>query len=123
VAGFLIAYLGVLITIVAGGRLSAKLRFKRLHREQFSGTEFLLQGRKSCTWFEHQHIGAIRRWSKYRQVVEFDGGMWQLLRYGPRASLYDGLIISRDSLPGSCTWDELRAYLKQQIENAEAEAR
>jgi len=49
--------------------------------------------------------------------------MWLLLRYGPRASLYDGLIISRDSLPGSCTWDELRAYLKQQIENAEAEAR
>ena len=61
-----------------------------------------------------------------KSLVEFDEGMWLLLRRSTTFAGLRGILISKDSLPGSCAWSELKVYLSQRIEEGaedEAQAR
>lgn len=82
-----------------------------------------MEGWKSHLWFDERSAGVIRRWSTFQQVVEFDEGMWLFLRRSTTFAGLRGILISKESLPGSCAWPELRMYLRQRIdEGAEHEA-
>jgi hypothetical protein len=86
-----------------------------LYREFYSDNEFLLEGRKSHLWFEERSAGAIREWSTFESLVEFDEGMWLFLRRSTTFAGLRGILISMESLPGSCAWSELTVYLRQRI--------
>jgi hypothetical protein len=88
---------------------------QQLYREFYSGNEFLLEGRKSHLWFEERSAGAIRQWSTFESLVEFDEGMWLFLRRSTTFAGLRGILISTESLPGSFAWSELKAYLSQRI--------
>jgi hypothetical protein len=107
IATFLM-FLGLLAGFRIAIRRLVKLPFERFYREFYSDNEFLLEGRKSHLWFEEQSVGAIRRWSTFEQLVEFEEGMWLFLRRRTTYAGYRGILISKESLPGSCPWDELK---------------
>jgi hypothetical protein len=113
---FLVSFVGLLVV----GRIAllrfARLPIERLHGEFFADNEFLLEGRKSHLWFDEQSAGSIRRWSTFEQILEFEDGMWLFQRRRRTFAGLRGLLISKDSLPGSCAWNELRMYLSQRIE-------
>jgi hypothetical protein len=115
----IIAFLVTLLGLTAGLRILvqrlSKLSFQRLYCEFYSDNEFLLEGRKSHLWFEERCAGAIREWSTFESVVEFDEGMWLFLRRRTTFAGLRGILISTESLPGSCTWSELKLYLRQRI--------
>jgi hypothetical protein len=113
---FLIVFLGLLAGFRYAVRRWASLSLQRFHREFFADNEFLLEGRPSHLWFDEQSSGALRRWSTFEQPVEFQGGMWLFLRRRTTFAGLRGILISRDSLPNSCTWSELQTYLRRRIE-------
>jgi hypothetical protein len=96
---------------------------QRSYRDFYADNEFLLEGRKSHLWYEERFAAAIRRWSVFEQLVEFDQGMWLFLRRHKTFAGQRGILISKESLAGSCSWDELKAYLRQRMdERANEEA-
>jgi hypothetical protein len=115
---FLLVFLGLLAGFRIAVRRLTTLPLQRLHREFYAGNEFLLEGRPSHLWFDEQSAGAIRRWSTFKQPVEFDEGLWLLLRRRTTFAGQRGILISKESLPGSCPWSELTAYLRQRITDA-----
>jgi hypothetical protein len=123
---FLVTFLGLLVGFRIAIRRWARLSFHRFYCEFYSNNEFLLEGRKSHLWFDEQSAGAIRRWSTFERVVEFEEGMWLFLRRRTTFAGLRGILISKDSLPNSCTWSELQMYLSQRIHEGavnEAEVR
>ena len=126
IMAFLVAFVGLTAGVGFFGRRASKLPFRQLYREFYSGNEFLLEGRKSHLWFEERSAGAIRQWSTFESIVEFDEGMWLFLRRSTTFAGLRGILISKESLPGSCAWSELKVYLSQRIEEGaedEAQAR
>jgi hypothetical protein len=115
---FLVTFLGLFTGFRIATRRLARLPFDRVYREFYSDNEFLLEGRKSHLWFDEQSAGAIRRWSTFKSVVEFEGGMWLFLRRRTTFAGLRGILISKDSLSNSCSWSELQMYLSQRIEEA-----
>jgi hypothetical protein len=113
---FMIFFMG----FFAGGRIAfrhlAKYPLDRFYGEFYADNEFLLEGRKTHLWFDEQSAGAIRRWATFERILEFDDGMWLFLRRRRTFAGLRGLLISKDSLPDSCEWHELRMYLSQRIE-------
>jgi hypothetical protein len=116
---FLLTFLGISAGSLVATRRLARLSFQRFYREFYSDNEFLLEGRKSHLWFDEQSAGAVRRWSTFQQLVEFEEGMWLFLRRRTTFAGQRGILISKESLPGSCSWSELTEYLRQRIEEAE----
>src|SRR5262252_802386 len=116
VVTFLVTFLGLLAGFRIAVRRLVSLSFQRFYSEFYSDNEFLLEGRKSHLWFDEQSAGAIRRWSTFEQLVEFEEGMWLFLRRRTTFAGLRGILISKDSLPNSCTWSELQTYLSQRIE-------
>jgi hypothetical protein len=116
----IMAFLAFFIGFVVVGRIAllrlARLPLKRLHSAFYADNEFLLEGRKSHLWFDEQSAGAIRRWSTIERIIEFEDGMWLFLRRRRTFAGLPGLLISKDSLPNSCAWSELRMYLSERIE-------
>jgi hypothetical protein len=112
----LLMFLSLLAVVHIVARRLARSAFQRFYRDFYFDNEFLLEGRESYLWFEEQSAGAIRRWSTFEQLVEFDEGMWLFLRRRTTYAGYRGILISKESLPGSCPWDELKEYLRQRIE-------
>ena len=101
---------------LAGGLLVPRLQKKQLWRsyqEVYVDNEFLLEGRRSHLWFDDRCVGAVRHWSTVDRVVEFEDGIWLFLR--KRGLSREAYLISKESLPGSCPWDELKAYLGDRI--------
>ena len=126
IMAFVVAFVGLTAGLGFFGRRASKLPLQRLYREFFSDNEFLLEGRKSHLWFEERSAGAIRQWSTFESLVEFDEGMWLFLRRRMTFAGLRGILISKESLPGSCAWSELKVYLSQRIEEGaedEAQAR
>jgi hypothetical protein len=118
---FLISFLVLWTGFRIAARRLATSSLERAYDEFYSGNEFLLEARKSHLWLEEPSSGAIRRWSTVEQIVEFEEGMWLLLRR--RTNVADrGILISKESLPGSCVWSELKEYLGQRVESAKHEA-
>ena len=119
----ILAFLVTILGLTAGLRLLPRrffeLPFQRRYLEFYSDNEFLLEGRKSHLWFEERSAGAIRRWSTFEQVVEFEEGMWLFLRRGRTFGNLRGILISKESLPNSCSRSELQAYLQQRIDEAQ----
>ena len=93
-----------------------RLSFQRFYREFYSDNEFLLEGPKSHLWFDEQSDGAIRRLATFEQLVEFEEGMCLFLRRRTIFAGLRGILISKNSPPGSCAWSELQMYLSQRIE-------
>jgi hypothetical protein len=119
---FLVTFLGAFAGFFIVIRRLVRLPSDRLYREFYAGNEFLLEGRKShlWLWFDEQSAGAIRRWSNFERLVEFEEGMWLFLRR--RTTTFGGLqgiLISKDSLPDSCAWSELQMYLRQRLQEAD----
>ena len=46
--------------------------------------------------------------------------MWLFLRRGTTFAGLRGILISKESLPGSCSWSELKVYLRQRIDEGES---
>jgi hypothetical protein len=115
---FLVTFLGALVAFRFAIRRWMRLSFDRFYREFYADNEFLLEGRKSHLWFDEKSAGAIRRWSTFERVVEFDEGMWLFLRRRTTFAGLRGILISKDSLPNSCAWSELQIYLSQRLEEA-----
>src|SRR5262245_43328624 len=115
IIAFLVAFVALTAGVRTLGRRASKSSFQQLHREFYSGNDFLLEGRPSHLWFEERSAGAIRRWSTFESLVEFDEGMWLFLRRSTTFAGLRGILISKHSLPGSCPWSELTAYLRQRI--------
>jgi hypothetical protein len=116
IATFLVVFLGPVAGVRIAARRWANMSLQRLHREFYAGTEFLLEGRPSHLWFDEQSAGAIRRWSTFAQLVEFEEGLWLFLRRRTTFAGQRGILVSKESLPGSCPWSELTAYLRERIE-------
>ncbi|WP_315728972.1 hypothetical protein [Bradyrhizobium sp. SZCCHNS2015] len=114
---FVVTFIGLFVGFRVAIRLLARSKSQRLYREFYSDNEFLVEGRKSHLWFDERSAGAIRRWSTFEQLVEFEEGMWLVLRKRTTFAGLRGILISKDSLPNSCTWSELKAYLTQRIED------
>lgn len=93
-----------------------KRQLWRSHQELCFENETLLEGRKSHLWYDDQYSAAVRPWSAFDRIVEFDEGMWLVLRqrtkFGPLRGSY---VISKESLPGSCSWDEFKAYVEARL--------
>jgi hypothetical protein len=108
------------VVLFAGFRIATRRlagsAVQHRYREFYLDNEFLLEGRKSHLWFDEQSAGAIRRWSTFGQRVDFDEGMWLFLRRRMTFAGQRGILISKESLPGSCTWSELQAYVSQRID-------
>jgi len=115
---FLVTFLGALAGFRIAIRRWARSSLDHLYREFFAENEFLLEGRKSHLWLDEQSAGVIRRWSTFERLVEFEEGMWLLLRRRTTFAGLRGILISKDSLPNSCTWSELQMYLRQRLEEA-----
>jgi hypothetical protein len=115
VATFVVLYLVLLAVLKWTVQPLARFSLDRSYREHYAGNEFCLEGRDDFVWFEDQSAGAIRRWSTFEHVFEFEGGMWLMLRRSTTFAGYRGLLISRESLPGSCDCNDLHAYLRQRI--------
>jgi len=113
---FLVTFLGLFAGFRIAVRHLVRLSFQRFYREFYFDNEFLVEGRKSHLWFDEQSAGAIRRWSTFEQLVEFEEGMWLFLRRRTTFAGHRGILISKESLPGSCSWSELKVYLRQRIE-------
>jgi hypothetical protein len=118
-----ITFLITLVALSIGLRIVGRRLNKRPtahYHEFYAGNEFIVEARKSHLWFAERSAGAIRRWSTFEQVVEFEEGMWLLLRRSTTFAALRGLLIARESLPGSCDWNDLKAYVRQRIEEAAA---
>ncbi len=113
---FFVFFIGLLVGSRIAFRRLAKRSLDRLYGEFYADSEFLLEGRKTHLWFDEQSAGAIRRWSTFERILEFEDGMWLLLRRRTTFAGLRGLLISKDSLPNSCSWNELRTYLSQRID-------
>jgi len=113
---FVVTFVGLAAGLPIGIRRLVTSSFERLYREYYFDNEFLVEGRKSHLWFDEQSAGAIRRWSTFERLVEFEEGMWLFLRRRTTFAGQRGILISKESLPGSCTWSELKEYLAQRIE-------
>ena len=50
-----------------------------------------------------------------KALVEFDEGLWLFLRRRTTFAGLRGILITTESLPGSCAWTELNVYLRQRI--------
>jgi hypothetical protein len=115
----IVAFLVTFFGLNAGFRIFfqrlSRLSFERLYREFYCDNEFLLEGRKSHLWFEERSAGAIRQWSTFESLVEFDEGLWLFLRRSTTFAGLRGILITTESLPGSCAWSELNVYLRQRI--------
>jgi hypothetical protein len=118
IATFLATFLGLFGGVLIVSRYLIKLSFQRFYREFYADNEFVLEGRQSHLWFDEQSAGAIRRWSTFEQLVEFDEGMWLFLRRRRTFAGLRGILISKESLPNSCNWNELQTYLTRRIEEA-----
>jgi hypothetical protein len=86
---------------------------RRSHQELYFDSEFVLEGRTSHLWFDDRFVGAIRHWSTVDRIIEFEQGMWLMLH--KRGLSREGYLISKESLPGSCAWDEFKAYVDARI--------
>jgi hypothetical protein len=117
IIAFVVTFLGFLVGFRVAIRRLVRSRFQRFYGEFYSDNEFLVEGRKSHLWFDERSAGAIRRWSTFEQLVEFEEGMWLFLRQRTTFAGLRGILISKDSLPDSCTWSELQRYLSQRIED------
>jgi hypothetical protein len=117
IVAFLVTFSGLIAGVRIAVRRLSRLSAQRLYREFYFDNEFLLEGRKSHLWFDERSAGAIRRWSTFEQVVEFEEGMWLFLRRGTTFAGLRGILISKESLPNSCSWSELQEYLRQRIED------
>ncbi len=115
ILAFLITFLGLTAGLRLLPRRFFELPFRRRYLEFYSDNEFLLECRRSHLWFEERSAGAIRRWSAFEQVLEFEEGMWLFLRRGKAFGNLRGILVSKESLPNSCSWGELRAYIQQRI--------
>jgi len=113
---FLVIFLGLAAGFRSVMRRLAKFASRSLYREFYADVEFLVEGRKSHLWFDERSAGAIRRWSTFEQVVEFEEGMWLFLRRRTTYAGQRGILISKESLPGSCSWSDLQMYVRQRIE-------
>jgi hypothetical protein len=114
-------FLATFAAISISGRIlirRTKAQATAYYREFFGGNEFLLEVRKSHLWFAERSAGAIRRWSTFEAVVEFEQGMWLFLRRATTFASRRGLLITRESLPGSCDWKDLSAYVRERIQEA-----
>jgi hypothetical protein len=100
------------LPVVLVPRLQKK-QLWRSYQEVYVDNEFLLEGRRSHLWFDDRCVGAVRHWSTVDRVVEFEDGIWLFLR--KRGLSREAYLISKESLPGSCPWDELKAYLGDRI--------
>jgi hypothetical protein len=118
IATFLVVFLGLVAGLHVAVRRWAGLALQRMHREFYAGTEFTVEGRKSHLWFDEQSAGAIRRWSTFNQIVEFEEGLWLFLRQRATFAGQRGILVSKESLPGSCPWSELTTYLRERVEGA-----
>jgi hypothetical protein len=116
IVAFLVTFLGLIASVRLAVRSLSRLSGQRVYREFYSDNEFLLEGRKSHLWFDERSAGAIRQWSTFEQLVEFEEGMWLFLRRGTTFAGLRGILISKESLPNSCSWSELQGYLQQRIE-------
>ena len=96
IIAFLVAFVGLTAGLGILGRRLSKLPLQQLYREFYSGNEFLLEGRKSHLWFEERSAGAIRQWSTFESLVEFDEGMWLFLRRRRTFANLRGILISKD---------------------------
>src|SRR5215467_13170449 len=85
---FLVVFLAIFSASCVGLRRLGKLPSQQLYREYFADNVFLMEARKSHVWFDERSAGAIRRWSTFEQFVEFDEGMWLVLR---RRTTFAGL--------------------------------
>jgi hypothetical protein len=116
----IVTFLATFLGFMAGFRIAIRrlntLAFRRFYREFYADNEFLLEGRKSHLWFDERSAGAIRCWSTFDQLVEFDEGMWLFLRRRTTFAGLRGILISKERLPNSCAWSELRMYLSQRLE-------
>jgi hypothetical protein len=115
---FLVTFLSGLAGFRIAIRRWANLSFDRFYREFYADNEFLLEGRKSHLWFDEQSAGAIRRWSTFERLIEFEEGMLLFLRRRTTFAGLRSILISKDSLPNSCAWSELQMYLSQRLEEA-----
>jgi ABC-type bacteriocin/lantibiotic exporter with double-glycine peptidase domain len=115
IAIFLVAFIGLLAGFRFAIRRLVRLHLDRIYREFYSDNEFLVEGRKSHLWFDERSAGAIRRWSTFEKIVEFEEGMWLFLRRGRTFADLRGILISKNSLPNSCAWNELQTYLSQRL--------
>ena len=116
IMAFLVIFLGLEAGFRSVMRRLAKFASRSLYREFYADVEFLVEGRKSHLWFDERSAGAIRRWSTFEQVVEFEEGMWLFLRRRTTYAGQRGILISKESLPGSCSWSDLQMYVRQRIE-------
>jgi hypothetical protein len=112
---FLAIFSGLFVGFRVAARRLARLPLERLYQEFYDGNEFLLEGRKSHLWFDERSAGAIRRWSTFERILEFEEGMWLLLRRRTTFAGLRGLLISKESLADSCEWAELRMYASERI--------
>jgi hypothetical protein len=112
---FLAVFLALWTALYIANRRLLRSSLRGVYREFYAGTEFLLEGRKSHLWFDEQSAGAIRRWSTFGRLVEFDEGLWLFLRRRTTFAGQRGILVSKQSLPGSCAWSELKAYLTERI--------
>jgi hypothetical protein len=98
-------------------RALARMR-REFHAEFFADNVFLVEGRKSCLWYDERTVGAVRRWSTFARVVEFDDGLWLIVRRGRMFAGLSGFLISKEGLPGSCNWEEFKGYVNERIAEA-----
>jgi hypothetical protein len=114
---FVVTFLVLLIGFRVAIRCLVRSKFRGFYHEFYSDNEFLVEGRKSHLWFDERSAGAIRRWSTFEQLVEFEEGMWLFLRQRRTFAGLRGILISKDCLPNSCAWSELQTYLSERIGN------
>jgi hypothetical protein len=113
---FLVVFVVTYSLILIGLRRLAKLSARGQYQYLYEDNVFLLEGRKSHLWLDERSAGAIRRWSAFDELVEFNEGIWLILRRRAKFVPVWAVLIGKDSLPGSCKWSELRDYLWQRIE-------
>jgi hypothetical protein len=113
---FLVIFLSLFVCFRIAVRWLTARSLQRFYREFYADNEFLLEGRKSHLFFDEQSAGAIRRWSTFAQLAEFEEGVWLFVRRRTTFAGQRGILVSKESLPGSCTWSELKAYLTKRLE-------
>jgi len=84
----------------------------RTYCEYFRGTEFTVEAANSLLSFGDRSATVIRRWSAIEEAREFEGGLWLFVKRPTARAKQVGILISAESLPGSCSWERLRAYVQ-----------
>lgn len=116
VATFLATYGAIMRGFVVAIRYIGRRSRRRHYLEYYADNTFAAEGRRSHLWVEEQGAGGIFCWSTFDSLVEFEGGLW--LRIRPRIRGFvsrRAILFGTESLPGSCSWDEFRAYAGARI--------